>query len=403
MPHAENSMINRLRFIIVLACPFLMAAGIAIGLTDPQTEKNTTNIVLDSMGNTIFLKYENGRPAYYYSNIFTPVCNTGECLPVFINLYWNLDGTYMRFDQPKGEILTKLDHVPFTPEDYTLLDEILRGSDPRYGMIIEPHRGSESQPQPGRNQSNKEDQLANPAPAMQSKKMISKYEMIDGVTGATAITHQAQFVPGALYTTYTIWGLAHDQEAAIKKHTTTELLSNENLLYYISNPHYGLQALAFEKFYEDVEGSEERAKLLMGIFDTANAEVANALFNYIQYEFYPMDTVSHTLERKFFNTDNADLKRRILYSWIYNFCPDHIVPVLAADLPANQELMYEHILLFSVRYDAWSKNLLSNLLTVMPDLTTENQQTLITFLEDRKEAFSKEEWEQIQHAIKKYK
>ena len=90
---------------------------------DPQQiTSEKTSIFLDSLDNEIELIYVNGKPSYYKSEIFTPVCNTGECLPVFVNIYWKLSGAYLRYDQPNEKILTKLDHEPFTEADYRLLD-----------------------------------------------------------------------------------------------------------------------------------------------------------------------------------------------------------------------------------------------------------------------------------------
>jgi hypothetical protein len=122
---------------IIFGCLLCSIAGLSIQQIDSGRQQGVnTGIFLDSLDNAVMLAYKNGKPAYYYSEIFTPVCETGECKPIYINIYWDLMGNYDYFDQPENEILTKLDHKPFTDDDYELLDEILRGDDPRYGQIV---------------------------------------------------------------------------------------------------------------------------------------------------------------------------------------------------------------------------------------------------------------------------
>lgn len=164
-------------------------------LTEP------TGIYLDTLENEVFLAMNNDLPSYFCSNIFTPVCETGVCKPIYINLYWDLNGNYLTFDFPEDEILTKLDHVPFTEEDYLLLDEILRGADPRTGI-------AEAKYSPSEGAGSEE---SSPAPA--SPKIVMKIDMVDGVTGSTLPQHKDKFVPGALYTTYTIWDLANSHRS----------------------------------------------------------------------------------------------------------------------------------------------------------------------------------------------
>src|SRR5688572_15591535 len=86
-----------------------------------------TGIMLDTLNNSVQLVLdENNKPLHYRSFIFTPVCSVGECLPIKINLFWTLAGGYLKYTLPEGEILTKVDHIPFTPEDYLKLDIVLR-------------------------------------------------------------------------------------------------------------------------------------------------------------------------------------------------------------------------------------------------------------------------------------
>ena len=66
-----------------------------------------------------------GVPDSYYSDLKTPVCEDSLCRVVFIDLYWDVLGNFMKYEVPPDMPLTKFDHLEFTPEDYQKLNEIL--------------------------------------------------------------------------------------------------------------------------------------------------------------------------------------------------------------------------------------------------------------------------------------
>lgn len=386
---------------LFLLCPFLMAVGTSVGdtMTEEINDEGSTQIVLDSIGNTVYLAYDNGYPSYYFAHIFTPVCNTGECLPVYVNIYWNLAGQYLRFDQPEGQILTKLDHVPFTPEDYQLLDEILRGSDPRYGELAHPNPGSQGDHAQKENNSNQ----SNPAPAMQNKKMISKYDMVDGITGATAIQHKAQFVPGALYTTYTLWGLANDHRQKISDYTSVNFFKPAYYNYFLSHNEWSTFSLLLEHLYREKTEPEARVNTQMAIIDSCSVDRVklNVLY-YVQYNDFKTDTVCHTLERTFFRLCSNDLRRQILSNWAYNYIPDSTLIRLSKCIYQYPDIFFEVTRVFSAK-EFWPAGVLENLITCMGDLTSQNRKDLMAIFEARRTSFSKAELSKIKAAKKKYK
>ncbi len=366
--------------------------------TDAKKETSSTEILLDSMNNKVHVAFENGVPAYYYSNIFTPVCNTGECLPVYINIYWDLSGKYLRFDQPVGEILTKLDHIPFSAEDYILLDQILRGTDPRYAYdhsdLISPVKHSQSQ--------HSEQTVPNPAPSIQKKKMISKYEMIDGVTGATAIQHKAQFVPGALYTTYTIWGLANDHSNKILDYTITNFLKPTYYNYFLSHNEWSTYNLLLEKFYAEKTEPNARVNTQMNIIDTTSSVQVqyNILLN-VSYDSYQLDTVSRTLERVFFGDFNDKIQRQILTSWTYYYTPDSTLLRLSKSVHLYPELFNAIIDLFSYKV-YWPTGVVANLIGCMKELSQMQRALIYGVMDVRKSVLDKEDLTRLKVCKKKY-
>ena len=164
------------------------------------------------------------RPLYYYRNIFTPVCYTGECKPVYINLYWDLLGNYVRYDLPAKEVLTKLDHREFKRDDYEKLHDILA----RPNSLLA--------------------DLAITDLIVPGTENLS--DSVDARTGATLKTIKNEVISGAVYTCYTLWHIAHgpvtDEIARI-----TDTYLNPTLLHrFLSSQNHTYQYKALEKIMD---------------------------------------------------------------------------------------------------------------------------------------------------------
>lgn len=122
-------------------------------------------------------------PAYFFRDVFTPVCLDSVCKPVRIKLFWDLLGNYLRYEVPADEPLTKLDHEEFTPEDHARLQAILSNE----------------------NSLLKDFKLEDLVDARTQHLSDS----VDAVTGATKNTVKSEVIEGALYTCYTLWHLVH--------------------------------------------------------------------------------------------------------------------------------------------------------------------------------------------------
>lgn len=180
----------------------------------PEKIREFTIIQNDTTSYTLKLAFDEAdQPAYFFRNVFTPVCLTGECKPVYINFYWDLLGNYTRYDFPPGEILTKMDHREFKADDYEKLQGIL--SNPTSllkDVTIEDLVGKGTE------------NLA---------------DSVDAKAGATLKTVKNEVIDGAVYTCYTLWHIAHGKVIdEIQK--ITETYSTEPLLhrFLTSNNHY---------------------------------------------------------------------------------------------------------------------------------------------------------------------
>ncbi|WP_234735799.1 hypothetical protein [Tellurirhabdus bombi] len=175
---------------------------------------------------------EAGEPAYFFRNVFTPVCLTGECKPVYINFYWDLLGNYTRFDFPSGQILTKMDHREFRQEDYDKLQDIL---------------------------SNQSSLLKDVAmDDLVGKGTENLADSVDAKAGATLKTVKNEVIDGAVYTCYTLWHLAHGKVVG-EMQKITETYRTEPLLHrFLTSDNHHYQYWAMERVI-DANGKAGRA------------------------------------------------------------------------------------------------------------------------------------------------
>lgn len=208
----------------------------------------------DTLNNYYFLHYDkNVNPYFYKSSLTTPVCETGVCKLVNIDLYWDLAGDFIGFDLDNGE-LTKINHEPFTDHDYQKLKYILN---------------------------NKNWPLANYP--IRNLIIDSTYylidEKVDGYSGATASFINADDnIQGALYTVYTLWHHVNNQvlTAQLKRYTIS-FLNDEFILKMLASDKAGYQKMGLENLSILKELQKNELALLVKIIledDAALAENA---------------------------------------------------------------------------------------------------------------------------------
>ena len=165
---------------------------------------------------------DSGRPQYFFRNIFTPVCYTNECKPVYVNFYWDLLGNYMRYDLPEGKILTKVDHDEFKPEDYEKLSDILSRPNSIFADL------------------KMED--------LMTKGTDSLTNDVDAKTGATLKTIKNEVIDGAVYTCFTLWNIAYGKRVINEMKAITESYLNEEMLHrFLTSNNYHYQYWGMEK------------------------------------------------------------------------------------------------------------------------------------------------------------
>ena len=147
-------------------------------------------------------------PKFYYQDIFTPVCEDNSCKPVYITLMWDLLGNYLDYKVDPKLPLTKIDHLPFSDEEYEKLHLVLADDH----SILSSYTKK------------------NIAELYASSK-FNNIDDVDAVSGATPQYIKDQTIEGALYTCHTLWNLCRGKiSEQLLNHTENHLL-NDDLMH----------------------------------------------------------------------------------------------------------------------------------------------------------------------------
>ncbi len=199
---------------------------------------------------------------FYYQDIFTPVCEDSTlCKPAYITLMWDLLGNYLDFRLDKAEPLTKIDHIPFSDEEYEKLHAVLGDDRSILGSY--------------------------------TKKTINELyhvstgnhslDEVDAVTGATPKYIKDQTIEGALYTCHTIWHLGRGGiSKMLLNHTKTQLLNEAFLHQLISSDNINYIAFALEnlQFFEASKFHEE----IVQVIQNSDHITASQIVRYLPIE-----------------------------------------------------------------------------------------------------------------------
>ncbi|MGN7888681.1 hypothetical protein [Dyadobacter sp. 22481] len=247
-------------------------------VTENDTLTYTLKLALD----------DKGQPQYFFRNIFTPVCYTNECKPVYINFYWDLLGNYERYDLPEGKVLTKVDHDEFKEADYQKLQDILAQTNSIFADL------------------KMEDLI--------SKGTDNLTDSVDAKAGATLKTIKNQVIDGAVYTCYTLWHIAYGK-AVPEMRKAIETYSNDALLHrFLESKNHHYQYWAMAKVM-DASGSVKRPfeKDIEAIIAGKNGFIAKYALQHVGTDFFQTEQRQNwlweTYQKTGYATQIAILKR----------------------------------------------------------------------------------------------
>ncbi|MFT5823066.1 MAG: hypothetical protein ACI8ZM_004325 [Crocinitomix sp.] len=274
----------KIQFLIVL---FLALPGSYYGFSQDTIR---TNIIIDSLDNEVYyLTTKDRKPIAYFSPVFTPVCIDGTCYPIKINLFWDLAGNYLKYSLDAREILTKVEHLPFTEFDYGLLHRVI---------------------------ANHKSALANYTiyELVDTMSISEKEAKVDGVTGATRPELQGAFVPDALYTSYTLWHLARKPQLQIEAYTINRIFHSQLFYHVLTTPQLGGQELALHYLVKRQQTSSVIAVLSPIIDSTDNQLTVKCIELIPKIELELLES-RLLLTQTYSRSDNSSVKKTILNRW----------------------------------------------------------------------------------------
>lgn len=134
-----------------------------------------------------------GRPVCYKARLISPVCEDSICELLYLDVYWDLLGTYLGFDTVSNYALTKYNHEPFTASDYQQLDDLLQNTSSALATV-------------------RLDDI-----------VLDEESELDGRSGATNTRVKEELVQGAAYTCHFLWYFVNKKaKVEILRITTSE-------------------------------------------------------------------------------------------------------------------------------------------------------------------------------------
>lgn len=214
----------------------------------PESVKAIPVAFQDSIGDdTLFLSLSHeGMPVNYHRKIRTSVCFDGLCRLLDIILYWNPTGSYLGFELPKGEFLSKAEHDPFTAEEYQKLHTILSDSlsplgDYSFAELVSGEENTEG---------------------------------VDAVSSATLTEIQHYVISGAAYTTYRLWHIFYGITPEIISRQTLANFSDAMALKILGSNSVGDQLWALNNLPGLPNYSEELINKIFELTKDSNLNLA---------------------------------------------------------------------------------------------------------------------------------
>ncbi|TKG94265.1 hypothetical protein EYV94_13355 [Puteibacter caeruleilacunae] len=137
----------------------------------------------------------------YKANINTPVCEDELCYNLEVELYWDLAGNFLKYNDVSSKGLTKRDHIEFSDRDHHTLHTLLTNKWPAFLNF------------------NKNELITNDPDVD-----------VDGVSGATHRLILEETVEGAVYTCFVLWHIVNDHDAIHAMSNNTRKYLDEALI-----------------------------------------------------------------------------------------------------------------------------------------------------------------------------
>lgn len=200
----------------------------------------------------------------YVARVFTPVCEVDKCYAIQVDFYWDVTGRFHHYDTISGQGLTKLDHIPFTDQDYVKLNYIL--SNPN-----------------------------SPLASYSKEELVHdvRSSEIDGFTGATINEIKETVISGAVYSCHTLWHIANGAVKDSIQKTTKGMFSKDLVGKLVNQEDQEINYFLIDNF-STKDFTNYLPEVLKTIEDGEGYFAKNAI------ERMPAEVLTDSLSQKFF-------------------------------------------------------------------------------------------------------
>lgn len=269
-------------------------------------------------GDTLYLQLTaENLPQTVYRKISTSVCVDDQCRPLQIIVFWDITGTFLGFELPPGEFLSRKEHAPFTEADYMRL----------HSLLANPYSS-----------------LANYKLEELAPKNKNIASGVDAITSATIKDVLNSVVEGAVYTTYTLWHIIYGNSQKEVQKLGVQYFS-ENMAMHILSGHdmegkiWTLNQLANLK-----DWSDSLQQKVLSLINNQNFYLSERAIHSIPAELMSSATFQNQLYEVFMASDYSVRRLIILKLSKSTFLSDDLKSNLATGLGQYKGPLAQNVL-----------------------------------------------------------
>jgi hypothetical protein len=339
-----------------LACALSLVVGCerAIITTHQVTLADHAELKSTSATQTLIVKQNAaGEPLEYAMDVTSVYCLDDQCEIIAVRVFWDPLGVYQRYEIPAGKNLTKNDHTAFNVKDHEKLHRLLQDAQSQIKNVkpeailqaLQTKQSPSSENTPAQpfawrnpeynvnNAKGKTAAIANPAAKPNTK--------LDAVSTPTPIDLKAIVVPGAAYTSLTLWNWAHGQVPNHIRTITRKTASHTQLLNWLNDKQparvrFALNALTHRRFFDDAtvtavlkrcqQQDDDWIKpawrfLMRATADTTGASNIDYSTRQVRLNIYTTLLTSGTSQQRAFLLEQLDKEKHIPANWYASLVP----------------------------------------------------------------------------------
>jgi hypothetical protein len=234
----------------------IMLVVLLASVSGCQTHRITTRTITlhdsaalrpDAAAHVLTIKQSaDGEPLEYAMDVRSVYCLDTTCEIISVRLFWDALGVYRRYTLPAGKNLTRDDHAAFSREDHRTLHRLLGDSDSQL-KLVDPQELFEAA------EARRAGRDATVDPGWRNPEY--RVAEADAVSTPTPPDLKSLVVPGAAYTSLTLWNWAHGEAPTHIRRITRDMASRRQLLRWLDDAdpqrvRFALEALAHRRMFD---------------------------------------------------------------------------------------------------------------------------------------------------------